>query len=128
MTILLDTHLLLWAAEKDPRLPALASEMIRSAESKMVFSSVNIWEVVIKRSLGRGDFGVDPHRLRSRLLESGYSELSVSSEHALAVGNLPSIHKDPFDRILIAQAVTERLTLVTSDQIVANYPGPIVKV
>jgi len=84
--------------------------------------------VTIKRALGRDDFEVDPHLLRRGLLDNGYGELPISSEHALAVGALPDLHKDPFDRILIAQATVEGVTLLTSDAVVATYPGPIRKV
>ena len=90
-----------------------------------MFSTASIWEIVIKNALGRSDFCVDPQQLRNGLIQNDYSELEIRSEHALAVGSLPLIHKDPFDRILIAQAQIENVTLLTSDNKVANYPGPI---
>ena len=90
-----------------------------------MFSTASVWEVVIKSALGRDDFRVDPRRLREKLIANGYGELSVESEHALEVGNLPSIHRDPFDRILIAQAQVEKMTLLTADDQVAHYPGSI---
>jgi PIN domain nuclease of toxin-antitoxin system len=126
VTLLLDTHLLLWAAAEDERLPLAASAMIKDPRHSLTFSAANIWEVVIKSSLGRSDFRVNPRLLRRKLLQNGYSELPVSSDHTLAVSDLPEIHKDPFDRILIAQALAEGLTLLTSDPIVASYPGPII--
>ena len=90
-----------------------------------MFSTASIWEIVIKSALGRSDFRVDPQRFRNGLIQNGYSELEIRSEHALAVGSLPPIHKDPFDRILIAQAQVENVTLLTTDDMVARYSGPI---
>jgi PIN domain nuclease of toxin-antitoxin system len=126
--LLLDTHLLLWAASNADRLPAEARALIEAPRNELLFSAASIWEVVIKRSLGREDFRVDPPLLRRRLLENGYSELPVTSEHAVAVHGLPPIHRDPFDRILVAQARTEGVTLLTSDQVVAEYAGPVRRV
>ena len=90
-----------------------------------MFSTASIWEVVIKNALGRSDFCVDPQQLRNGLIQNDYSELGIRAEHALAVGSLPPIHRDPFDRILIAQAQVESVTLLTTDGKVAGYPGPI---
>jgi PIN domain nuclease of toxin-antitoxin system len=87
-----------------------------------------LWEIVIKRSLGRNDFPVDAVLLRRGLLRSGYSELPVTGEHALAIDALPAIHKDPFDRVLVAQAIVEGLLLLTADPVVAKYPGTVRKV
>jgi PIN domain nuclease of toxin-antitoxin system len=126
--LLLDTHLLLWAASNADRLPAEARALIEAPRNELLFSAASIWEVVIKRSLGREDFRVDPPLLRRRLLENGYSELPVTSEHAVAVHGLPPIHRDPFDRILVAQARTEGVTLLTSDHVVAEYAGPVRRV
>jgi PIN domain nuclease of toxin-antitoxin system len=89
------------------------------------FSVISIWEVAIKFGLGRGEFDVEPRRLRHGLLENGWRELAVSGEHALAIANLPPLHRDPFDRMLVAQAQVEGLTLLTSDRVVAQYPGPV---
>jgi PIN domain nuclease of toxin-antitoxin system len=127
MTILLDTHLLLWAARGDAALPSSVAELINEPTNELVFSVANIWEVAIKSSLGRADFEVNPHILRSRLLENGYVELPITGEHVLAVANLPNLHKDSFDRVLVAQATVDGLTLLTVDPLVASYPGPIVK-
>jgi PIN domain nuclease of toxin-antitoxin system len=91
----------------------------------LLFSIASVWELAIKRGLGRTDFRVDPRVLRRRLLDNGYSELPITSEHVLAIENLPSIHKDPFDRLLVAQAMVEGITLLTLDPVVAQYPGPI---
>ena len=94
----------------------------------LFFSVASIWEVGIKNSLGRKDFHVDVHVLRRSLLDNGYHELYICSEHAVAINDLPALHKDPFDRILIAQALIEGIILLTVDTMVAEYPGPIKKV
>lgn len=125
MKILLDTHLLLWAAGMPERLPAQARVLLQRAETEPMVSAASLWEVAIKSGLGRTDFSVDPRVLRRGLLENGYSELDVTGAHATAVDLLPPIHEDPFDRILVAQAQIEGLTLLTTDEIVARYPGPI---
>ena len=125
MSLLLDTHVLLWAAGVPERLPAAARAMIEDPGTELIFSTASIWEVVIKNGLGRADFSVDPHLLRRGLLENGYTELAVAGVHVLAVDLLPPIHKDPFDRILIAQARIEGITLLTVDETVGRYPGPI---
>jgi PIN domain nuclease of toxin-antitoxin system len=126
--LLLDTHLLLWAASNADRLPAEARALMEAPRNELVFSAASIWEVVIKRGLGRDDFRVDPPLLRRRLLQNAYSELPVTSEHAVAVYGLPPIHRDPFDRILVAQATVEGMTLLTSDHVVAEYAGPVRRV
>ncbi len=125
MNLLLDTHLLLWAASEPDRLPLAARKMIESTENELFFSSASLWEVAIKRSLGRADFSVDPRLLRRGLLESGYHEIAISGEHAVGVDILPPIHKDPFDRILVSQAIIEEITLMTVDELVARYPAPV---
>lgn len=129
MRLLLDTHLLLWAATAVPdrpgRMPDAAAELILDEDNTLLFSAASIWEVAIKRSLDRADFQVEPGLLRRGLLENGYVELAVSSEHAALVRDLPTLHKDPFDRLLIAQAMAERVMLLTADAGVARYPGPI---
>ena len=128
MKLLLDTHLLLWAAGEPDRLSANTRTLIDAPENELFFSAASLWEIVIKRGLGRGDFQVDARLLRRGLLDNGYSELPIGSEHAVAVDSLPSIHKDPFDRMLVAQAMVEGITLLTTDSFVAQYPGPVRKV
>lgn len=123
--VLLDTHLLLWAAAGHDRLPGDVLRRLLDERVQPMFSAASIWEVVIKRALGREDFKVDPALLRRGLLENGYQELPISSAHALAVGRLPNLHRDPFDRILVAQANEEGFELLTADQTLAAYPGPI---
>ncbi|KAB2325540.1 type II toxin-antitoxin system VapC family toxin [Betaproteobacteria bacterium SCN1] len=121
MNLLLDTHLLLWAASEPERLSAKARALLLDPANHLVFSAASMWEISIKNGLDRADFNVDPRRLWRMLLVSGYRELSVTSEHAVAVNELPSLHKDPFDRILVAQARVEGLTLLTVDKAVAKY-------
>lgn len=128
MDLLLDTHLLLWAAGNPERLSAGAEALIEARTNRLHFSTASIWEIVIKNCLQRPDFEVDPHLLRRGLVENGYVELPISAQHALAVSHLPPLHKDPFDRILVAQAESEGIALLTSDDQVAQYPGPIRKV
>ncbi|OXE37337.1 MAG: PIN domain nuclease [Phenylobacterium zucineum] len=123
MNLLLDTHLLLWAATSG--LPAKTKTLVTDTENAVYFSAASIWEVAIKASLGRDDFQADPHILRRGLLENGYLEVPITSDHAAAVSTLPNLHKDPFDRILVAQAQCEGLVLLTADTMVAAYPGPI---
>ncbi|MBZ9678735.1 type II toxin-antitoxin system VapC family toxin [Mesorhizobium sp. ES1-1] len=125
MKLLLDTHLLLWAAGDPRRLPLAALGEIENPENELLFSAASLWEIAIKRGLGRDDFQVDPHLLRRGLFDNGYHELPITSQHAITVDGLPAIHKDPFDRILIAQAIAEGILLLTMDKFVARYPGPI---
>ncbi|GBQ43370.1 PIN domain nuclease [Komagataeibacter saccharivorans] len=125
MKLLLDTHLLLWAAGKPDRLSVRARSLIEDPDNDLMFSAASLWEVTIKAGLGRADFQIDPHLLRRGLIENGYEELPVTGQHALAVGQLPDVHRDPFDRILVAQATVEGLLLLTHDPLVQAYPGPI---
>jgi len=128
LKLLLDTHLLLWAAGQPERLSPAARTLLEDPLNELLFSAASLWEVAIKRSLGRPDFQVDPRLLRRGLLDNGYGELPVMSEHAVAVEGLPLIHKDPFDRILIAQSIVEGIALVTTDPLVARYNGTVRKV
>lgn len=128
MKLLVDTHLLLWAASAPDKLPAAARELIDDSENSLLFSVASIWEIAIKRGLGRDDFKADPRLLRRGLLDNGYEELAITSEHAVSVDSLPPIHRDPFDRLLIAQATVEGIILLTADEHVGDYPGPIRKV
>lgn len=125
MKLLLDTHLLLWAAEGSDRLPARAYELMSDPQNELLFSVASLWEIVIKNGLKRDDFQVDARLLRRSLLDNGYVELPILSEHAVAIDALPPIHKDPFDRLLIAQATVEGAPLLTDDATVARYPGPV---
>ena len=125
MKLLLDTHLLLWAAGQPNRLSATGRKLIGNPANDLLFSAASIWEIAIKRGLGRNDFQADLRLLRRGLLDNGYSELPILSDHVVAIGSLPPIHKDPFDRLLVAQATVEGITLLTADSVVAHYPGPV---
>ena len=125
MSLLLDTHVLLWAAGNPERLPRQARNLMEDPAEVLYFSAASLWEVAIKSGLGHADFHVDARLLRRGLLENDYTELPVTGAHAVAVDILPPIHKDPFDRILVAQAQIEGLTLLTADAVVGRYPGPI---
>ena len=124
MNILLDTHILLWAAAG--RLPKKAECLVTDGENILFFSSVSIWEIAMKSELGRNDFSIDIHILYRELIEHQYRELSVMARHAIMAQSLPNIHKDPFDRLLLAQATVEGYYLLTSDYIMKKYPGPII--
>ena len=128
MRLLLDTHLLLWAAETPSRISTAARKLMEDAGNDLMFSAASFWEIAIKRGLGRNDFRMDPRLLRRGLLDNDYTELQVGSDHAIAIESLPLLHKDPFDRILIAQAIVEGITLLTSDPLIAQYAGPIRRV
>ena len=111
--------------EEPPDLPAEARELLEDGANEAMFSVASLWEVAIKFALGRPDFQVDPRVLRRGLLDNGYAELPVTSDHALATVGLPPIHKDPFDRLIVAQAIAEGVVLLTADPVLARYPGPI---
>lgn len=125
MKLLLDTHLLLWAAGWPERLSRKARALITAKGNSLFFSAASLWEITIKSQLGREDFRVDARVLRRAMLDNGYSELAVSGDHVLALEHLPTLHKDPFDRVLIAQAVVEGVTLLTADERVSRYRGPV---
>jgi PIN domain nuclease of toxin-antitoxin system len=128
MRFLLDTHLVLWTFFEPKRLSVQARSVLEARESELVYSTVSLWEIGIKRGLKKKGFQVDPRVLRRTMLDDGYEELPILGQHAVEVDILPPIHKDPFDRILIAQAMVEGITLLTADPVIAKYPGPIRKV
>ena len=128
MKLLLDTHLLLWAAGEPNRLPKEARNLINDPDNELFFSAASLWEVSIKRGLGRKDFKADPRLLRRGLLDNGYAEVPIRSDHVVVLDSLPPIHKDPFDRILVAQAVAEGIELLTTDSQLAKYRGPVRRV
>ena len=123
MKLLIDTHLLLWAAAGT--LPKKAVPYFEDKENVLLFSSASIWEIIIKRGLSRPDFRVDPAVLYRGLLDNGYMELAITSHHVLLVADLPPVHKDPFDRILVAQAKAEGAALLSSDKALADYTSVI---
>ena len=125
MDLLLDTHLLVWAMGSPERLPAGLATMLEDPLTTPCFSVASLWELVIKQSLGRPDFQVEPAVLRRALLQGGWQELPIQAQHVLAVGQLPPLHRAPFDRLLLAQAQADGLLLITADQQLAAYPGPV---
>lgn len=125
MRLLLDTHLLLWAAGAVERLSPQARLLLDDPNNELLFSAASLWEFAIKHSLGRADFAVDVRLLRRGLFDNLYRELAVTGEHAVAVAGLPPIHKNPFDRILVAQSILEGVMLLTADPLVAQYPAPV---
>jgi len=126
--LLLDTHVVLWAAGQPEKLSESARTLLTTPGNVLFFSAASILEIVIKRSLGREDFKVDPRRLRKMLVMHGYTELPVTAEHAFTVETLPLLHKDPFDRLLLAQARTEGMLLVTVDASISQYQESVLAV
>jgi len=126
--LLLDTQLLLWAAGQPERLSAAARRLLDDPHNELLFSAASLWEITIKKGLGREDFRVEPRLLRRGLLDNGYVELPITSRHAVNIDGLPPLHKDPFDRLLLGQALSEGITLVTADAQLAQYPGPVRRV
>jgi PIN domain nuclease of toxin-antitoxin system len=124
--LLLDTQILFWAVHDPSRLPRTAAEMIEDRSNSVYFSLVSIWEASIKFALGRPDFNMQPTVLRDSLLREGFRELPIASQHVIAVSRMPLLHRDPFDRLLVAQADFEGLILMTTDKVLAQY-GPHVK-
>jgi len=122
---LLDTQLILWAAADSNRLSDAARTLLADDANEFLFSAAAIWEITIKSTLGRSDFSVDARLLRRGLITNGAHELPITSDHALAVSDLPPLHKDPFDRIQVAQAREEGIVLLTADQMVAAYGAPV---
>ena len=121
MKLLLDTHLLIWAADGIERVPPNLRAVMTDPENQLLFSVVSLWEIAIKNGLNRPDFQVNARMLRRGLIDNGYIELPILSEHVLAVDTLPALHKDPFNRLLIAQAKVEGITLLSNDATVVQY-------
>jgi PIN domain nuclease of toxin-antitoxin system len=126
--LLLDTHLLLWAADDEKLLSSAARKLMSDPDNELIFSVTSMWETAIKAGLKRHNLRADARVLRRRLLDNGYTELPLTSDHAVAIDLLPPIHKDPFDRILVAQAMVEGIILLTADPLLARYPGPVRRV
>jgi PIN domain nuclease of toxin-antitoxin system len=125
MRLLLDTHVLLWAVASSRRLSREARRLIEDPENDVFYSAASLWEIAIKSGLRRSDFRVDLEALRAALPETGLAEIPVRALHAVGVAKLPRIHHDPFDRMLVAQALTEPLVLVSNDAVLAKYPAPL---
>ncbi len=128
MRLLLDTHIALWAIADSPRLKVTARRLIQAPENEVFVSAATVWEIAIKHGLGRGDMPISGETALVYFRDAGYRLLPVSPEHAAAVENLPQHHADPFDRLLIAQALTEPLRLLTHDATVASYSDSIMLV
>ncbi len=128
MNLLLDTHIALWAITDSPKLPEKARELIQSPKTTVWISVASVWEIAIKHSLGRGDMPVSSHDAVRYFQESGYRFLPVEAEHAIAIEELATHHQDPFDRILVAQALVEPMRLMTHDALVARYSDTIIKI
>ena len=128
MKFLLDTHFVIWVAIGDPRLRPTARAILNDRANQFFFSVSSIWEIAIKSELKRGDFLYDAREIRRQFIANGYEELPILGHHVVAVDSLSPIHKDPFDRILIAQAMVEGIMLLTADRVIAQYPGPIRRV
>ncbi len=126
MNLLLDTHVALWAITDDPKLPSLAREWISHPRNTVWVSAASLWEIAIKRSLGRGDMPVSAREALDYFQRAGYRILPIEPEHTLALETLPPHHQDPFDRLLVAQALTEPMRLITHDPQVARYSDTIV--
>jgi PIN domain nuclease of toxin-antitoxin system len=124
--VLVDTHLLLWAVASSRRLPKGARSLILDTANEVFYSAASVWEVAIKSTLRRRDFKANPTVLVRALAQSGFSELPVTAAHAARVAGLPAIHRDPFDRLLVAQSLAEPMTLLTNDAVLVGY-GPLVQ-
>ena len=121
MRLLLDTHLLLWAAASSRRLSSQARSLIEDPANDVHYSAASVWEIAIKSTLGRRDFRVDLGLLQATLPAMGLTELPVTAAHAVGVTRLPRIHRDPFDRLLVAQSIAEAMTLLTNDAVLRRY-------
>ncbi|HEX8710995.1 MAG TPA: type II toxin-antitoxin system VapC family toxin [Terracidiphilus sp.] len=128
MTFLLDTHFVIWIPINDSRIGRAALTILNDPANEFLFSAASLWEIGLKRARTGGGFACDPRIIRKHLLANGYVELPIEGPHAVAIDSLPQIHQDPFDRLLIAQAITEGITFLTRDRTIAKYPGPIRRV
>lgn len=124
MRLLLDTHVLIWALAAPEQLSSSARAMIEDPAHIPAFSAVAIWEVAIKRGLDRPDFTVDPRLLYRQALDNGYEEIVVTSAHTMSVQSIPHLHRDPFDRLMLAQAMAEGMVLLTADRLILQYGPP----
>ena len=122
---LVDTQLLLWNVYGSRKVPAPVARLFRDGRHQFFYSAASLWEIAIKAARGRQDFTADTAAIRETLEDNGFSELPVSEQHAVALSDLPAIHGDPFDRMLVAQAITEPMALITTDERLAAYPGTI---
>jgi PIN domain nuclease of toxin-antitoxin system len=128
VNLLLDTHVALWAITDSPKLGPNARELILSAKSTVWISSATVWEIAIKHGLGRGDMPISGDEAVRYFRTADYQFLPIEPEHAATVESLPNHHQDPFDRILIAQAIVEPMRLLTHDDVMTRYSDTIVRV
>jgi PIN domain nuclease of toxin-antitoxin system len=125
MRFLLDSHILVWMAAMTARLPRQARDLLEDPENTLFFSAVSIWELTVKHAIDKDGIPMHPSVLYRSLIDNGITEVPITSLHGLAVGALPMIHKDPFDRLLLAQCRQEGMTLLTADRVLASYDAPI---
>ncbi len=125
MKILLDTNILIWVTASPEKVPENILHQIQDTKNTIFFSAASIWEIAIKHTFGKPDFFFNPLIIHQALVENNYTELPITSNHAIAIQHLQKIHKDPFDRMLIAQAIAENMLLMTADQTIVKYPAPV---
>jgi PIN domain nuclease of toxin-antitoxin system len=128
MTFLLDTQFVIWIPIDDRRISKVARRILTDPANSFLFSAASLWEVAIKRARKRTGFAFDPRAIRQHMLANGYDEMPIEGPHAVAVDSLPLLHRNPFDRLLMAQAIVEGITLLTTDAMIAKYPGPFRRV
>jgi len=128
LNLLLDTHVALWAITDSPRLNPKARELIANPANTVWVSVASLWEITIKHSLGRGDMPISGAQAKAWFEQSGYQLLNIEAPHVLGVGELPALHHDPFDRLLVAQALAEPLRLITHDAQVARYSDTVIAI
>ena len=122
---LVDTQLLLWNVYGSKKLPARVARLFRDGRHQFFYSAASLWEIAIKASRGRADFSADTAAIRDTLDRNGFHELPITAQHAVAVAALAPVHADPFDRMLVAQAMVEPMALITTDRRLASYPGTV---
>lgn len=126
MKALIDSHILIWHAFGELGIKApKAQAIIKDFNHELYFSSVSVWEVVIKSSLNKPNFNIDAKQLTHGLLQDGFKQLKIENHHLYEIKNLPNIHKDPFDRLLLAQAKTEHMRFLTADQLILKYADDV---
>lgn len=127
MKVLCDTHVLLWyLLGETQRFSPLTQDILLDETNELYFSTASLWEIAIKHSLGKPDFNFEPSLISDELLQQDFRLLNIALPHILAVGELPFIHNDPFDRLLIVQAEWEKLHLFTADSKVLQYANPLI--
>lgn len=128
MIYLVDTHVLIWLAVDSPRLGDTARDLLADPDNHIFFSAISIFEIATKERLSKRGFDVEASAIRRMMIENDFAELAVTGLHAAHVATLPLVHRDPFDRLLVAQAMIEGFTLMTADEMIVQYPGPILKI